>query len=317
MRAAVIWLVALSLFWALSGQPAAAQSSRTETIAAVVNEDAVSVSDLEERLRLVMASSGMPDNADTRQRMMPQILNVLVEEKLKLQEAARMEIEISPQDIEEGFATIAGQNNLSADQFRQMLRREGVSPHSLEDQIRSQIAWSRVVQMKLRPDVVIADNEVDAVLERLEASLGKDEFRVSEIFLPVEMPSQEADVMKLADKLTRQIVEGKAPFPRLAQQFSQAAGASKGGDLGWVQQGQLAEPLEEMLVRMNEGEVSSPVRTLAGFHILYLRGKRSISAETLPSRDDIMQRLGLERLDRLQKSYLMDLKAQAFIEQRV
>lgn len=314
MRIAILWLVALSFFCTM---PAMAQSPRTETIVAVVNEDAVSESDLEERMRLVIASSGMPDNAEIRQRMVPQIMTVLVEEKLKLQEAARMEIEVNAQDIEEGFATIAAQNNMAADQFRTLLRREGVSPQSLEDQIRSQIAWSRVVQTKLRPQVVIADNEVDAVLARLNANLGKEEYRVSEIFLPVDAPGQEADVKKLADRLTGQLIEGRTPFQRLAQQFSQTAGAAKGGDLGWVQEGQLAAPLEEMLARMSEGEISKPVRSLAGFHILYLRGKRAITAETLPSREDVMQRLGFERLDRLQRSYLMDLKAQAFIEQRV
>lgn len=317
MRIAIIWLTALSFMWALSGSPAAAQSGRSETIAAVVNEDAVSETDLEARMRLVIASSGMPDNPETRQRIAPQIMSVLVEERLKLQEAARLELEITEQDIAEGFAAIAAQNNFSAEQFRDVLRRGGVSPYSLEDQIRAQIAWTMVVQNKLRPQVDIADNEVDAVLERLRADQGKEEYRVSEIFLPVETPAGETEVMKLADKLVKQVVENKAPFPRLAQQFSQAAGASKGGDLGWVQQGQLAEPLEAALVQMKEGEVSRPIRSLAGFHVLMLRGKRGITAETMPSREDIMQRLGMERLDRLQRSYLMDLKSQAFIEQRV
>jgi len=313
MRIVFLWLLALSFL----GAPLAAYASRSEVIAAVVNDDAVSGSDVEERMRLIIASSGMPDNAEIRERMLPQIVTVLIEEKLKLQEATRMEIEITAQDVEQGFAAIAAQNNVSAEQFRAMLSRGGVSQQSLEDQIRSQIAWTRVVQEKLRPQIVIADNEVDAVLERLRASAGREEYRVSEIFLPVETPEQEGDVMKLADKLTKQLVEGKAPFPRLAQQFSQAAGASKGGDLGWIQQGQLAEPLEEMLAKMNENDVSRPVRSLAGFHILYLRGKRAITAESLPSREDIMQRLGMERLDRLQRSFLMDLKSQAFIEQRV
>ena len=144
--------------------PQAGAQSRTETIAAVVNEDAVSVSDVMDRLRLVMASSGMPDSQEMRERIKPQILSVLIEEKLKLQEAERMEIEVGEEEIVQGFASIAGQNNMSPEQFQMLLRKEGVSKSSLEDQIRSQIAWSRVIQMRLRPQV---DQRIQDCTERL------------------------------------------------------------------------------------------------------------------------------------------------------
>lgn len=320
MRKTAVFLFALCLCFALAGAvlPAAAQSGpHPETIAAVVNEDAVSMSDLADRLRLVIASSGMPDNPDIRARMRPQILNILIEERLKLQEAARLELAVTQEEIAQGFASIAGQNNLEPEHFRALLRREGVDARTLEDQIRAEIAWSRVIQTRLRPQVVISDNEVDAVIARLRASQGKDEYLVSEIFLPVDNPADEADVRKLADRLTGQLQEGRVPFPRLAGQFSQAAGASKGGDMGWVQEGQLPDPLDRQLARMGQGELSPPVRSLTGYHILLLRGKRTISETSLPAAEEIMQKLGMERLERLQRRYLMDLKTQAFIENRV
>lgn len=225
-----VWPLALSIVFVFTVQQACAQSSRTETIAAVVNEEAVSKSDLAARLKMVIASSGLPDNNEIRDRLMPQIMGVLIDESLKLQEAYRLEIEVPPEEIVKGFAAIAGQNNFTADKFRAVLKKEGVPVKTLEDQIRSQIAWSIVVQKKLRPKISIADNEVDSVMERLEASKGKSEYRVSEIFLPVETPAEESDIKKLADKLTRQLIDGKVPFQRLAGQFSQAAGASKGAD---------------------------------------------------------------------------------------
>lgn len=317
MREAFLGFLVFSLLLFVGLPSAGAQSSRVETIAAVVNEDAVSESDVMDRMRLIITSSGMKDSREIRERMKPQILNMLIEEKLKLQEAERLEIEIAEEDIAEGFARIAGQNNMSPEKFRGLLSRSGVSRQSLEDQIRSQIAWSRVVQVRLRPQVNVADNEVDAVLERMRASQGKAEYRVSEIFLPVEKPSEEADVKRLADRLIRQLRDSRVPFPRLASQFSQSAGAAKGGDMGWVQEGQLSETLDDMLAQMKEGEFSRPVRSLSGYHILYLRDVRRIAADTLPSREQITQNLGMERLDRLQKSYLLDLKTEAFIENRV
>jgi peptidyl-prolyl cis-trans isomerase SurA len=296
---------------------AEAQSSRTETIAAVVNDDAVSESDVIDRMKLIIASSGMSDSKEMRERMRPRIINVLIDEKLKIQEADRLEFEITEQEIENGFAAIAARNKFSADQFRAVLKKEGVSPKTLEDQIRSEIAWSRVVQLKIRPQITIADNEVDTVIERMKANIGKKEYRVSEIFLPVEKPADEADVSKLANKITRQLVDQRVPFQRMASQFSQAAGATKGGDMGWVTEGNLPEPLDAMLSKMKKGELSNPVRSLSGFHILYLRDIRSVTAENVPGRDQVMNDLGMQRLDRMQKSYLLDLKTAAFIERRV
>lgn len=317
MRNTALFLLFLTVTLFGPSLPAGAQGPRTETIAAVVNQDVVSMSDLADRMRLVIASSGMPDNVDIREKMRPQILNILIEEKLKLQEAARLQLEVAPEEIESGFAAIAAQNNMPPAQFRALLQREGVDARTLEDQIRAQIAWTRVIQSQIRPQIVISDNEVDALLERLRANAGKEEYLVSEIFLSVERPGEEADVKKLADRLTGQLLEGRVPFQRIASQFSQAAGAGKGGDMGWVQQGQLPEPLEAQLARMQKGELSRPVRSLSGYHILLLRDKRTISEALLPAADEIVQKLGLERIERMQRRYLMDLKTQAFIENRV
>lgn len=317
MRMTLFRLFAVCLLSLSFALPAAAREARMEGIAAVVNADAVSASDLEDRMRLVMISSGMPDNQDIRERLKPQILSVLIDEKLKLQEAARLEIAVTPEDVAQGFASLAGQNNFTPDQFRAVLTKEGLSVKTLEDQIQSQIAWSKVIQNLLQPQVTVTDNEVDAVIARLKADEGKAEYQVSEIFLPVDSPEGETDVRNLADKLIRQIMDNHAPFGRVAEQFSQSPGAARGGDMGWVQQGQLAQELDSALAQMNEGEVSKPVRSLAGYHVLLLRKKRTMTADTIPSPDAIMQRLGMERLERAQRRHLLDLKSGAFIEQRV
>ncbi len=298
-------------------EPAWAESGRTVSIAAVVNDKAVSAADVEDRMALVMTSSGMPNTKDMRERLRPQIIAALIEEQLKLQEAARLEIVVTQADIDEGFAVIAGQNGLTGSQFASLLQKEKVSPHTLQEQIKAQMAWSAVIQKRLRPQVSITDNEVDATLQRLKASTGKTQYLASEIFLPIESPRNENDVRQLSDRITRELIEGGASFQRLAQQFSQAAGASRGGDMGWVQEGQLSTELDEILSKMNEGELSQPIRSLAGYHILYLRKKSAISAATLPSREEIGTRMGMERLDRLQRRHLQDLKASAFIEHRV
>ncbi len=309
MRFVFILAVILALW------PAAARA-QAEGIAVVVNGDAVTLSDVRARMKLIMSSAGMPDTQDVRDKLEPQVVNSLIDERLMLQEAARLEIVPADEDISKGIDTLAGQNNMKPDQFRKVLSHEGVSLNSLKDQIRAQIAWAGVVQIKLRPQVDVSDSDADALRGRLQANVGKARYLVSEIFLPIDQPRDEPDVRALADKLTSQIMEGRVPFQRLASQFSQAAGASRGGDMGWVQEGQLPQELESVLGKMNEGDLSKPIRSMAGFHILYLRKKSTMTAEDLPTHQDLRNKIGRDQIDRLQKRYLLDLKADAFIERR-
>lgn len=297
--------------------PTDAQAARSETIAAVVNDDAITASDVKERLDLLMISSGIPPSEEIRKRLMPQVINMLVDESLMMQEATRAGIKITPQDIETGFATIAQQNGMPLDQFKAMMKRQGVPVRAVENQIRAQMAWGKVVQQKIRPTITVNDLEVDNMLERLRANIGTSEYLVGEIFLPIDNPSQEVDVKQLAMRLTREMLQAKAPFQRVATQFSQSASAKRGGDLGWVQEGQLSPEIEEVLLRMNEGDLSEPIRTLSGYYIITLRKKRTIADDNIPSSEEVLQRMGTDRLERAQRRHLLDLKSEAFIERRI
>lgn len=286
-------------------------------IAVVVNDGAISVDDLNDRMRLVVVSSRLPNTKDTREKLAPQIINGLVEEELKLQEAQRLELSVSQGEINKGFATIAQQNNIEADEFKAALKKSGINIATMERQIRSQIAWTKIVQGRLRPKVNISENDIDNVLERLRGNEGKTEYLAAEIYLPVETPEEESQIRDLARKLTQQIRGKKTPFSRLAQQFSKAPGAVKGGDLGWIQNDQMMEELGSAIVKLEKGSITDPIRTPGGYHILLLRDTRVIAAENFPNRDQISMSLGLQRLERLQQRYFLDLKATAFIEDRL
>ena len=310
------FFVSLGIVAGLAVTPSAF-AARTETIAVVVNNDAISGTDVDERLRLMMVSSGIPDSKDTRERLLPQVVNVLIEEQLMLQEAKRLEIQITPEEVEKGFAKLAEQNGMEPAKFREVVRRSGVPVRAMDRQIMAQIAWGRVVQQKLRPTVSVNDFEVDSMIERLRRNIGKDEYLLAEIFLPVDNPAEAAQIGQLASKLTKEMLQGKVPFPRVASQFSQSASSKRGGDMGWVEANQLPVEIEEVLAKMNEGDLSEPIKTLSGYYIVALRKKRSITEENIPSRDEVFYRLGTERLERAQRSHLLNLKSSAFVERRV
>jgi len=289
----------------------------TQQIVAVVNEDAISGSDLGKRMRLIMASSGLPNTDEIRQKLVSQVLRTLINEALMMQEAKKINANISKEEIDAGLVQIAQQNNLKPEQFLGMLQKGGIDPSTMYDQVKAQVAWGKVIQAKLRPRVTISSRDVDDILERIKAKIGTTEYLSAEIFLPVENPKEEARVRKLANEMVREIKSGKASFFKLAQQFSQSAGSMNGGDKGWVNESQLSEELLAGLAALEKNQVSKPIKAIDGYHILFLRDKRTLTEDTVPSRQQIEYNIGSERMDKLQRRHLMDLRLSSFIEIRI
>ncbi|MBL8645345.1 MAG: peptidylprolyl isomerase [Rhodospirillaceae bacterium] len=246
-------------------------------IAAVVNEDIITVFDVQSRLGMFMATSGLENTPDLQRRVLPQVIQGLIEERLKLQEARRLKITTTEPEVRNALEMIEGQNGMPPGSFRKMFTERGVDMSTLYSQIEADVAWVKVVRQELRRNVLVAPEEVKNVMERLKANQGRPEHLLSEIFLPVNATVSEGDVRQLADRLVQQARSG-TPFPAIAQQFSQSPTAAVGGDLGWVMQGELETELDRAVAGMEPNEISEPIRSTTGYHILALRGRRASGA---------------------------------------
>lgn len=291
--------------------------AETNGIAVVVNDDVVTNADLNKRVQLVMASSGLPNSKEIRQKLTRQVLDNLINEKLMLQEAKKYGLEVDKKEIDSGFEQIAKQNNMSVEKFMAMLKNVNADVPSMFSQIEAQVAWGKVVQARLRSRVIISERDIDDTLERIRAKIGTTEYLVAEIYLPIEDATKEQQVQKLAHRLAQEIRSDKASFFKLAQQFSQAAGAVSGGDKGWVNEAQLPDELLQGLKAAGVNKVTDPVKTIDGYHIMLMRDKRILSEDTIPSREQIEYSIGTERMDRLQRQRLMDLRLASYIDVRI
>lgn len=305
-------LLLLTAGWAVD--QARAQSDLFRP-AAVVNDDIISVLDLAMRVQLAIVAAGVEDTQEVRNRLMPQVLRGLIDERLQIQEAERLDISVSDVQVAGALEVIAQQNNMTEGQFLTMLRDRGVIPTTLIDQIRAQIAWQNVIQRRIRPNVDISIEEVEEVANRLSAKRGAIERRVAEIFVPVETAAKEAEALNNANRLLDELRRG-ANFAGLARQFSQSGTASLGGDLGWVQDGELEEELNQVLAQMGPGEISRPIRTLSGFHILLLREMRKNDGQQV-DRGRIQESLANQRTDQLAQRSLQELRRLANVDVRI
>jgi len=249
--------------------------SLSADIIAVVNGDVVSRADVDNRRKLFALSTGLPMTPEVLQRLSPQVTRLLIDERLRLQEVQRRKIVVSDKDIAEAIAQVERQNNMTPGTLRNRLATDGVEMRTLIDQIRVQLGWSRVLRAQLADHALITDAEVAAQERLLKAQAGQPEYRVGEIFIPVDDPAHAEEVRRFADTVIQQL-RGGAPFAVVAAQFSQSQAALQGGDLGWVQPNQVDPEVARVIAEMPVGAVSNPVRVAGGFSIVTLRAKRQI-----------------------------------------
>lgn len=272
-KSARLGAACLALLFAMPGPFARPAQAQSQSIAAVVNEQIVTGHDVEERLKLVMTIANVPPGEEARRRLRPQVLRALIDERLQMQEAQRLNIAVTASEIQEAISQIERQNNLPVGGLDEYLRRNGLQLATLLDQLKANIAWSKVIRRQVRAKVEVGDEEIDEYLQRLRQRGSSTEYDAAEIFIPIEAGGEEAAAVT-AQRVAEQARAG-APFPALARQFSQAPSAAAGGELGIVREGQLDERLEGVLARLEPGQISEPVRTETGFYILRLKDKKT------------------------------------------
>jgi len=253
--------------------PAPGPEMQTQ-IAAVVNDQVISVYDLISRVRIVLLSSNLPDTPENRQHIANQVLHQLIDEKLELQEAKKKGVKASDSEIEAAIKLIEKQNNMQPGGLNAFLKAQNIDRGSLIDQITASIVWGKLVRRQAAETTEISDQEVDEAMRREQEHANEPEARVAEIFLAVDSPSQETEVRTTANRLIDQMRKG-ARFSAIAQQFSQSATAAVGGDLGWIRPDQLSPELAKAVEGMRVGELSPPIRTGAGFYILLVLDRRT------------------------------------------
>ncbi len=247
-----------------------------QKIEALVNDEVISAFDVVQRMGLVVAASGGVSTEEELARLQQQVLRTLVDERLQLQEAAEFEVEVPDEQIDDAYSRIAQSFNQTAETFEEFLAQFGASKNTLIVQLNAEFAWQMLVRGRLGQQIGVTDEEVDAEIARMERNTGKYEYKVSEIYLIVGSPSDDARVKATIEELARQIKEGGAAFKLVSRQFSEAASAARGGDLGWLSADQMQPAVAEVITNLDILEVSDPVRTPGGYRLLALTDRRRI-----------------------------------------
>jgi peptidyl-prolyl cis-trans isomerase SurA len=241
---------------------------------AIVNGDVITQTDVDQRLAWLAIANGNDVPKDEVDRLRQQVLRNLIDETLEIQAAKTEEITIKQSDIDKTVARVAQSAKQTPEQMAAYLAANGSSIKTMRRQIEGEIAWQRLQHAKIESGVSVGDDEVKAVMDKMSASKGTEEYRVGEIYLS-STPATQSQTLDNANKILEALRNG-ASFQGYARQYSEASTAAVGGDLGWVRPEQLPAALATTLRGMAPGTVSTPIEVPGGVSIIAVQDTRKI-----------------------------------------
>ena len=248
------------------------KSQDIQSIAVIVNDEVISKYDVNQRVKLVLVTSGIPATEENIKRIEEQAIKALINEKIQIQEAIKLEVPQSPEEINLMLENIARGNQTTAEGILESITSQGVNSETLLDQIKSELLWNKIVRGRFGSYINISDEEVNIIYNRTIQNINNSQYDISEIFIGFENENEEKEAKDLSEKLIEQL-RNNISFEPVAQQFSQAPSSGQGGLIGWVSEGQLDPEIISNIKNIEIGSVSDPIKTVNGFYIIKLNGK--------------------------------------------
>ena len=258
------------------------QPALVDTIIAVVNSEVITLKELEDRLKLIERRMQLEKiQMPARDVLKGQLLERMIVNRAQIQLAKESGIRVDDIMLDRSVARIAEQNNLSIQNFRDQLEKDGIPFSRFREEFREEITLQRLREKEVDNKLQISESEIDNFIA---ASAGKtqgaeDEINIAHILVRVPenaSAQQIADRRQRAETAMAQLKSG-GDFAKIAASFSDASDAMAGGLIGWRSLSRLPQLYVEVTEKLAPNEVSAVVRSANGFHILKLLGKRSAS----------------------------------------
>ena len=310
---------------ALLGAPRA-RAELVDRVAAVVNNDVITLSEVEKRAapelaRIDQETSGA-ERGQKRAAAMKRILDTMIDEKLVDNELKELKVTIGDKEVDAAIDEVKKSYNLNDEQLQQAVAREGYTIAEYREQMRKQIGRYKLISEKVRKNVKVSDADVQTEYDRMTRAEGEDyEVHVRHILIAVPRNASQAQVEQARRKAAAVAVEAREPgvdFAELAKKRSEGSSSSDGGDLGFFKRGTMVPEFERVAFNLKTGEVSEPVRTQFGWHVLKLEEIRKLGMKPLAEvRPEIEERLRRAQADRLTSQYMETLRNAAVVEKKI
>jgi peptidyl-prolyl cis-trans isomerase SurA len=303
------------------GRVTLAAAEPIERVIAVVNDEAVLLSDLRRRATpyLEHALRGTLSETDKKSRiksLYEQLAQQLIDEELIEQTARKMMITVSSLEVDQAIENVRRQSGLEEPRFWEAVREQGFTDKQYRDDVRKQLLRLKVINQRVRSRVNISEETVrESYDDRVRQGRRSQRFRAAHVFFPLPESASAttvADVTKQAEQLRAKLGTVEA--------FDTAAKEHGGGELGWLDQGDLPNILEDTLLGLNVNEIGQPVRGPSGIHIFLVR-ERQAGKDSMAPFEELRSEIQRELLDRAmqrqEELFLKGLRRDAVITMRL
>ncbi len=253
-----------------------ARKSETK-IAAIVNNELISTTDLEDRLKLVTGNNIKKLPPDQLAQLKANVLKSLIDEKIQLQTASRAEINVDDKELEAYVHNLERQNNMAPGGLKKDLKAKGIPEKTLLLLAKARAAWTRLVGTYFKDSFQITQKELGETINE-EMVESQPRYNLAEIELYVENPETDVQVAAHANEILGMLKKGKQ-FTLLAQEQSQSPSSVRGGAIGWIREDQLEEELVPVLQSLSPGHVTPPVRTETSYKLVFIIDKKDRNTE--------------------------------------
>ena len=294
-------------------------------VAAIVNGEVVTLHELERRAGADLSrGAALPAGKErerAREKALQAAFDVLVAEKLFSAQVKELGVEVTEQEIDGVIAEVKKRNNLDEEALQNALASQGMDQAAYRQAVKRDLESMRLVQLKIRSKLKVTDEDVQNYWQTHPQEFRTDdEVRIRHVFLALSeraAPAEVERVKSLAQDLVRRARAGE-DFAELAKKHSEGPSAPDGGDLGWLRRGTVQADVERVAFGLEQGQVSDPLRTPAGYQILRLDERRGGAPRPLAEvKEEIRDRLTNEQGDIYRAQYIADLRKEASIETRI
>ena len=305
------------IFWIVF-RPEVVEGKVFDRVVAKVNNEIITMSSIEERAIVLKQKIRNESAKIDEKEILRQALEIIIDEKLQLQQAKKMGLEVDDESVEAAVKNIEGQNGLKEGQLAEMLEAEGNSLESYKKRIRDQIAVSKITRFELGSRMNISDRRIAKYYHDHQKEFWEpSKARVRHILILFEKESSIKKKKKKnreIKKILSEIKNGK-DFSEAAKMYSEDVSASSGGDVGFVERGKMEPEFEKAVYSLREGEISEIVETDYGFHIIKLEELQK--GRTIPLnkvKNKIQDILAGRKQKTAYENWMKELKDSAFIE---
>ncbi len=305
-------ILAIGLLLSLSVQSTANGSVVVDRVVAVVNNEVITMSDLQREIAVMKKG-----DADQDKRS---VLEDMIDRKLQMAAAKRSGMDVTDKELADALADIMKRNNLDGAQFEAALAREGLTLDQYKSELREQMTLSRMFNKHVRSGVSIDEAEARVFYQNnVKAYALPEEIRVRQIFLQLPenaTPAQDAAVLEKARAVYERAKRGD-DFIRLVRETSNGVTAKQDGDLGFMQREHALPEIEEAVRTLRPGELAGPLKFAGGYNIIRLEEVRTQARPFEKVKDDILKTLYERKVENTYRGWLQTLRSDSHIENRL